>query len=187
MPESTVARRTLSNPQHVAWRLLLTTHAIVTRRVDVALKASHCIPFEWYDVLMALNDEPDHRLRMGELADATLLSHSGLSRRVKRLTAAGLIRREPNEKDGRSFYAVLTKRGRQALLDAWPIYREVIESDFTQHLTEINASQVNRTLDKVLQAVGSPRQRRLYQDQITDEPRTLKPEKRENLLPKRPL
>ena len=42
-----------------------------------------------YDVLVQLAEAPEHRLRMTELADAVLLSRSGVTRLVDRLEKAG--------------------------------------------------------------------------------------------------
>lgn len=64
-----------------------------------------------YDVLVQLVEAPERRLRMTELADAVLLSRSGLTRLVDRMARRGLVRREPTPEDARGVYAVLTDDG----------------------------------------------------------------------------
>lgn len=71
--------------------------------------------FDTYDVLITLAEAPDQRLRMSELAGATFLSNSGISRRVARLEKEGFLRWEACENDGRVFYALLNEAGREAL------------------------------------------------------------------------
>lgn len=68
-----------------------------------------------YDVLVQLIEAPDHRLRMTELAEALLLSRSGVTRLVDRLQKAGLVSRCPVEGDGRGVAAQLTEAGRNRL------------------------------------------------------------------------
>jgi DNA-binding MarR family transcriptional regulator len=58
------------------------------------------------------------RMRMSELADAALLSRSGLTRIVDWLEALQLISREPDDSDGRVLIATLTAAGRKRFLAA---------------------------------------------------------------------
>ncbi len=58
-----------------------------------------------------LNESGDKHLRMSELADAALLTRSGMTRLVDRLERQGLVRRERCAADGRGTYAVITPEG----------------------------------------------------------------------------
>lgn len=69
-------------------------------------------------MLITLAEAPDQRLRMSELAGATFLSNSGISRRVARLEKEGFLRWEGCENDGRVFYALLNEAGREAPREA---------------------------------------------------------------------
>lgn len=75
-----------------AWRGLLRVHAQMTRALDEELVAAHSLPLTAYEVLLYLEDAPDGRLRMAELADAALLSRNGRARLVDRLEQGGLGR-----------------------------------------------------------------------------------------------
>jgi DNA-binding MarR family transcriptional regulator len=55
---------------------------------------------------------------MTELADAVLLSRSGVTRLVDRLERAGLVTRERADGDGRGIVAVLTSAGVERLRTA---------------------------------------------------------------------
>jgi DNA-binding MarR family transcriptional regulator len=71
-----------------------------------------------YDVLAQLAEAPGQRLRMAELAEAVLLSRSGVTRLVDRLEGAGLVARERVDGDGRGVVARLTEAGHHRLRTA---------------------------------------------------------------------
>src|SRR3712207_2199944 len=76
-----------------AWTGFLRTYATVVRELDEELTERHGLPLSSYDVLVQLSGAPDGRLRMSHLAEAVLLSRSGLTRLVARLADQGLIER----------------------------------------------------------------------------------------------
>ncbi|MGC5164676.1 MarR family transcriptional regulator [Rhodococcus sp. 105337] len=79
-----------------------------------------------FDVLAALRrSEPDHRCTAGELARQTLVTTGGLTLRVNRLEAAGLVTRVRDADDARVVYVALTEAGRK-LVD------EIADAHFTK-------------------------------------------------------
>ena len=72
------------------WRSFVRLHASVIRRIEQDLADDRLIPLTWYDVLVALYQAPDHRLRMGELKERTVLTASGITRLVERLEQQGV-------------------------------------------------------------------------------------------------
>lgn len=113
----------LPDPASLAvWRDFLRAHARLTRRLEADLMVEHAMPLASYDVLVQLVEAPDHRLRMTELADRVLLSRSGLTRLVDRLTREGLVRREACASDARGLFAVLTDEGYGRLRAATPTH-----------------------------------------------------------------
>jgi DNA-binding MarR family transcriptional regulator len=94
-----------------AWRNLLRAHAQVARVLEAELEEAHRLPLASYDVLVQLAEAPDGALRMSELADAVLLSRSGLTRLVDRLVKEGLVERRSCPSDLRGTLAVLTPAG----------------------------------------------------------------------------
>src|SRR6266508_12448 len=105
-----------------AWEAFVFAHAAAVGRIERDLHAEGLIPLTWYDVLAALAEAPDHRLRLSDLANEVVLSRSGLTRLLDRVEAAGLIRRQPSPTDRRSAYAVMTPKGKEELLRTWPHY-----------------------------------------------------------------
>ena len=68
-----------------------------------------------YDVLAHL--DMAGRLGLTDLACAILLSQAGLSKLLDRMEAAGLVRRDPDPRDGRVF-AAITSLGRSLVRSA---------------------------------------------------------------------
>src|SRR5512132_2168279 len=85
-----------------AWRALVEGHAALFARLADELKAQTGMPITWYDVLLHLAEAKGARMRMRELADAVLLSKSGLTTLVDRMEGAGLVRRSVPPGDRRS-------------------------------------------------------------------------------------
>ncbi len=143
----------LEERELAAWRALLNAHAAVIERIEHELAQAGCVPLTTYDVLIALREALDRRLRMQELARAVVLNRSTLTRRVDRLEAEGLLRRERCGTDKRGAYAVLTEKGLDALRKAWPIYASGIQEYFARHLTADELDTLASALGRVFQAV----------------------------------
>ncbi len=159
-------------PQQVAWRLFLTVHALACRRIDEGLLRDDCISFDDYDVLLTVNEAPDETLRMSELAEAVLLSNSGMSRRVARLVERGLLHRDQCVQDGRVFRVRLSRAGRKALDKAWATYRGLIEETFASHVSKSEAEALAKIFQRVLDRIGGNQHRGLLESGVTDAPKS---------------
>jgi len=133
---STPAAARLSPAELAAWRGFLRAHALLVRELDCELEAAHGLPLVSYELLVQLEEAPDHRMRMRELADAVLLSRSGLTRLVDRLVRQGLIKRSTCSADARGAYAVLTPKGRRTLETARPEHLEAVRRRFCERFDE---------------------------------------------------
>jgi DNA-binding MarR family transcriptional regulator len=142
--------RELDKPTLRAWRSFLTAHALMVRRIDAALLEEGLPPLGWYDVLWAVHSAPEHRLRINELADAVVLSRTGMSRMVDRLVEAGLLRREAVPEDRRGAYAAITDAGVDQLRAMWPVYARAVREHFKPNLADPDAFR--ETLDAVAES-----------------------------------
>jgi DNA-binding MarR family transcriptional regulator len=113
-----------------AWRGFLNAHAHITRRINRDLAEAGLPDLGWYDLLWALRRQPDHRLRVNQLAREVVLSPTAMSRFVDRAEAAGMVRREPHPEDRRALHVVLTDEGHDLLRRMWPVYAAGIERYF---------------------------------------------------------
>ena len=138
----------LSQEQLSAWRAFLRAHSTMLRRIGSDLEEAGLPPLSWYDVLAALRDAEDRRLRQIELAERVLLSTSGLSRLVDRIERDGLVRRVSCPTDRRSFNVELTLEGAEMLERMWPVYARGIAEDFLPALGD-NPREIRHTLESV--------------------------------------
>ncbi len=139
-----------------AWRLFLTAHPRVLRRLAAELERERNLPLAWYEVLLWLNAAPKRRLRLQDLARSVLLSQSRITRLIDAMVAAGLVRREPSADDRRGSYAVLSEAGRRRLRAAAPTHLRGIEEHFTSHLTDAEVQALTSALGKVISALDEP-------------------------------
>src|SRR5262245_10852730 len=145
----TLRRTRRVDVRFTAWRTFLHSHSLVVSRVERRLEASLGLPFTWYDVLFQLSEAPDRRIRMHELAEAVLLSRSGLTRTVDGIEAARLVARQAIPGDRRSTHIVLTDAGRERLAAAFPIVRRAVLELFADHLSEEDAGSLVRILGSI--------------------------------------
>jgi len=132
-----------------AWRSFLRTHTHLIRRLEQDLLTNNKIALGSYDVLVQLAEAPENRLRMSELANAVLLSRSGLTRLVDRMQREGLVERQPDPGDARGLFTVLTPRGRDALRDAAVVHLRGVSELFVDRLTEQELQQLQELMTKL--------------------------------------
>jgi DNA-binding MarR family transcriptional regulator len=140
----------LTPAELAGWRGMLRVHAALLRELDAELEAAHGLPLSSYDVLIHLEDATGGRMRMRDLADAVLLSRSGLSRLVDRLERDGLIERAACPSDARGAFAVLTDRGRAKLADARPTHLDGVRRRFLRHFTAPELERMAELWDRVV-------------------------------------
>jgi DNA-binding MarR family transcriptional regulator len=140
----------LDDERLAAWRAFINAHAAVIDRIERELAAAGKIPLTSYDVLVALVEAPDRRLRMNELArHVVVLSRSGVTRLADRLEAEGLLRRERTATDRRGAYAVLTEKGAAALDDARPVYARGIAEHFGRFLDSAEVGTITMVFERI--------------------------------------
>ena len=104
------------SPIGVVGRVSRLARAIESRLEPVYRE--HGLEPGWHDVLATLRRSgPDYRLRPTDLTNATMLTSSGMTKRLDKLEAAGLIARAHDPADRRGTLITLTPRGRE-LIDA---------------------------------------------------------------------
>jgi DNA-binding MarR family transcriptional regulator len=117
-----------------AWVGLLQAHHRLVQQLDAELEHAHGLTLAEYEVLLHLAQAPDRHLRMSELAQAVLLTRSGVTRLVDRLERRGLVERARCPSDRRGFNAVLTDAGLEMLRDAAPTHLAGVRRLFLDRL-----------------------------------------------------
>jgi DNA-binding MarR family transcriptional regulator len=139
----------MSNPHGDAWGTLTRTHAAITERLQAALAQGDFPPLPWYEVLAALSEAPERRLKMGDLAEQLIITRGGLTKLVDRLVKAGLLERVFCETDRRVSYATLTPAGAELLEEMRPVVISELKTAFAAKLSVAEANELRSTLERV--------------------------------------
>jgi DNA-binding MarR family transcriptional regulator len=126
--------RWLDEDEQRAWRAWLYSSLLLQDRLDRELTRETGISHAYYEILVALSEAPERRMRMSELADTCLSSRSRLSHAVSRLEERGWVRRQVCSEDGRGLLAVLTDEGFAALEAAAPVHVESVRTHLFDQL-----------------------------------------------------
>jgi len=132
------------------WRTFLQAQATVVRRLEADLEADGQMSLADLDVLIQLAEADGHKLRMSELADTVLLSRSGMTRRVDRLEAAGLVQRHECAADRRGAYAGITEAGLERLRGSRPTHLRGIEEHFIERLSATDLAAIREALGRLI-------------------------------------
>src|SRR5207237_9693381 len=151
-PRRVISRAKSDQSCFNAWGAFLTAHAALEPILNRELEAGCNLPLRWFDVLTQLNMTPRKRLSMTELADAVLLSKSGLTRLVDRIEEAGLVQRAAAPGDRRSLLIVLTPTGEKLLKRAAPIHEDGIRRHFSAYIRASEAATVEAALSRIAAA-----------------------------------
>ena len=88
-------------------------------------------------------------MRMGDLAEALVITRGGLTKLVDRLVKAGLLERTFCETDRRVSYATLLPAGMTLLKEMRPVIVGELEVAFSASLSVEQANELRETLDRV--------------------------------------
>jgi DNA-binding MarR family transcriptional regulator len=136
----------LTSEEEAFLRAFVRAMITVPRAFDADLLREQGMSVSEYGVLMHLSEAPDRRLRMSDLAAASALSLSGMTRIVSRLEGQGMVRRERCATDARGWLAVLTDAGLQRLRAAWPTHLASVRRHMMDHLSDVDLPEFTAAL-----------------------------------------
>lgn len=126
--------------------------AIANRSID-AVFARHGLRSGEFDVLSALRRSgKPFVLTPSVLSDTLMLSRAGMTNRLDRLEEAGLVRRQLDPADRRSFLVELSDRGRE-LVDAAMTEHTANETRLLSALTPAELATVDTLFRKLLRGL----------------------------------
>lgn len=136
--------RWLTDTEQRAWRTHLDVNRLLMHQMERDLHP-YGLTMNDYEILVNLSESDEHRMRMSDLAGATLQSKSRLSHQITRMENAGLVRREHCDTDKRGLFAVLTEHGWTTMREIAPhhvasVRRHFIDMLTPQALEELRAS-----------------------------------------------
>jgi DNA-binding MarR family transcriptional regulator len=147
---ATETPRWLSAEEETAWRAIAKVLVTLPWAIERQLQRDAGLSFLQYHVLARLSEDPEHKLRMSELAMLTDASLSRLSHLVKRLEARGLVRRKPDPADGRFTNAIMTKAGYDLLVASAPGHVVRVRALVIDALTPAELRQLHETAERLL-------------------------------------
>src|ERR1700744_4775356 len=130
---------------HEAWRSLAMTHAAVSGRLQDALAQAELPPLAWFEMLAALAAVDGQAMKMGELAEALVITRGGLTKLVDRLVKAGLVERTFCDTDRRVSYATLLPAGAELLEEMARVLSGELDLAFAPRLSERQADDLRQT------------------------------------------
>src|SRR5437868_3650390 len=130
-----------------AWDAFLRAHATLMRRLEVDLARATGLALADFDVLAQLA-RAGGELRMTDIATRTLVSRSGMTRRVARLVEEGLVRRANADSDGRGVVVALTDIGLARLAETAPVHLRGISELFLTRLNDRELAALKNALEK---------------------------------------
>ena len=133
-----------------AWRGFMRAHRHLMVVKAGHLEAEYQLDMSEYEVLLHLNEHPERRIAMTELADLVLLTPSGVTRLVDRLVKRGYVERRPCPEDARRQHAVLTREGRKMFVKAGRIHLAGIRDLYLSKITDAEQQVLADVWDNVL-------------------------------------
>jgi DNA-binding MarR family transcriptional regulator len=127
---------------------LLALHGRLVDQLDEELERGAGLGVGEFLVLRRLAESAEGKLRLSELAEATMVSRSALSRRVDRLVEASWVVRHGCPTDRRGTYAVITDEGRAVLGAALPIFRETLTRSLRARLDDEHLAELAALLEQ---------------------------------------
>lgn len=132
-----------------AWRSILLAHFRLFNQLDCELVRAHGITLAEYEVLVHTSESPRGLIRMSQLADAVLVSRSGLTRRINHLVDAGFVKKSRCDEDKRGTFAELTPLGWQVLREAAPTHLKGVRDHLISKLSRTELEALAEALEKV--------------------------------------
>ncbi|GHA74107.1 MarR family winged helix-turn-helix transcriptional regulator [Streptomyces termitum] len=154
--ETETATPWLTDTEQCAWRTFLDVQRMLTHQLERDLQPFG-LTMNDYEILVNLSESPERRLRMSDLATATLQSKSRLSHQITRMENAGLVQRANCESDRRGLYAVLTDQGMATMRQVAPHHVESVRDHFIDRLTPEALDDLHASLKPVAERLRGKR------------------------------
>ena len=145
----------LNEQQQQHWRAWLAANTLLLDAFSRDLQESHGLTMADYEILVRLSESADRRMRMSDLAEATLSSRSRLSHQIDRMERAGLVERVPCPDDKRGYFAVLTTTGWDTLVAAAPCHVDSVRERIVDVLTPEEFAALGKASKRLLDHMGA--------------------------------
>ncbi|MCX5531259.1 MarR family transcriptional regulator [Streptomyces sp. NBC_00006] len=154
--ETETATPWLTDEEQCAWRTHLEVNRLLNYQLEKDLQPFG-LTMNDYEILVNLSEAEDLRMRMSDLAAATLQSKSRLSHQITRMENAGLVRRENCESDRRGLYTVLTDYGMETMRKVAPHHVASVRRHFVDLVSAEELGGLRQALSPIAEHLRSQR------------------------------
>lgn len=148
----------LTEDEQCAWRTHLDVSRLLMHQLERDLQPFGLTNND-YEILVNLSESDGRRMRMSDLARATLQSKSRLSHQITRMETTGLVRRENCESDRRGLYAVLTEQGWDTMRTVAPHHVASVRENFIDLLPAEDLAALHKALLPIAEHLRAARAR----------------------------
>jgi DNA-binding MarR family transcriptional regulator len=139
----------ISPEEFRAYAALIASSTLLQRAVERNLREQAELTQVQFEILMNLANAGDSGIRMAQLADALIVSRSGLSYQVAQLESRGWITRERSADDERGVVAHITPEGERMRQRVYAGHIDVVRSGFLDVVEPGELSTLTDALERV--------------------------------------
>jgi DNA-binding MarR family transcriptional regulator len=132
-----------------AWRALIRTSTLLPRHLNNDMMDARRVSLSEFGLLLHLSESEDSTLRMSDLADATGLSPSRVTRAVEGLRKRGWVQKTPDATDGRATTVTLTDTGRAQAAEAYTVQVADARRILFDHLSADDVGRLGEMLSNL--------------------------------------
>ena len=147
----------LTPAQLESWQALTLLFARLPTALEAQLQRDSQLSYIEYYALAGLSEQPNHAMRMSELAVLTNAELSRLSHLITRLEKRGYVRREPDPDDGRYTNAVLTDAGYDHIIAAAPGHVAAVRKLVIDALDDTALKSLQDSAERIITRIDDPR------------------------------
>jgi DNA-binding MarR family transcriptional regulator len=139
----------ISDEEFRAYAALIASSTLLQRAVERNLREQADLSQVQFEILMNLSIAGPDGIRMAKLADALIVSRSGLSYQVAQLEARGWITRRRSDDDDRGIVARITPAGERIRKTVLAGHVDVVRRGFLDALEPGELATITAALERV--------------------------------------
>ncbi len=139
----------ISPEEFRAYAALIASSTLLQRAVERNLREQADLTQVQFEILMNLSNAGDSGIRMAQLADALIVSRSGLSYQVAQLESRGWITRERSADDERGVVARITPDGERMRQHVFAGHVDIVRSAFLDAVEPGELATLTAVLERV--------------------------------------
>ncbi|RRR98110.1 MarR family winged helix-turn-helix transcriptional regulator [Glycomyces terrestris] len=139
----------LSDDEQRSWRAFVRLHLKLSARLAADLQSHSGLSAADFEVLVALTDVPEGRVRFQDLAKEIDWEQSRLSHQIRRMIKRDLVTREECAEDGRGAYVAISAHGRAVIEAAAPKHVVAVRRLVVDALTPEEFAELGRLSAKL--------------------------------------